>query len=183
MPPITVVPSTKGGVEDSGRSICNDSSATLSIGKNASTDKLIEAADMRISSVESEDISTLSTLAECNDSRHQVKAMTLVNRCRLEVAKSVFANCHRPQGKINKLSESNVNATGKRRRSEEDDDRHVEEGKTKGTFSIGDTKDNGVGQNHELALFVRQDHFSVEYSHRNRVLIGSISQARDRGAA
>ena len=77
-----------------------------------------------------------------------------------------------------KLSESNVNATGKRRRSEEDDDRHVEEGKTKGTFSIGDTKDNGVGQNHELALFVRQDHFSVEYSHRNRVLIGSISQAR-----
>lgn len=130
---------------------CIPSSILSSSSSNMTTTSAINHHPI-ISSLDMKDIQILCTLCESEDSQEQLQAMSLVNRSRLQIAKLYFNAIWN-----NEVSNNNSNS------SETDDGEQASES---GISSSVKTS--------MLYLSGRQEQFPFSYSHRNRVLIGSV---------
>ena len=113
---------------------------------------------------EYDDLKALAILAESDDSKMQLKAMTLINRCRLTVALSKFSVQY--SAAMGVKNDGQVTAVKRRRTNIDGDD-----GQCARKLASGIQYRSSSGT---LVLLVRQDYFSSDFSHRNRVLIGSV---------
>ncbi len=119
---------------------------------------------VRVTSAEYDDLKALAILAESDDSKMQLKAMTLINRCRLTVALSKFSVQY--SAAMGVKNDGQVTAVKRRRTNIDGDD-----GQCARKLASGIQYRSSSGT---LVLLVRQDYFSSDFSHRNRVLIGSV---------